>query len=106
MNWKEFLKPDWRRVLVFILYPPLLFLLQGLIISFTYSKIEQLNFATLIAKIIGVPIINFETLLSFSTIQQYQLNLIFSSMFFILDQVYRYFFACLIIWVYNKIKKR
>jgi len=93
MNWKVFLKPDWRKILITILILVIsvcLFLFQ-----FTSPLIFLLN-----APIVGVlyPVI------MTSTTGEFGLTVALFSI--IINIFYWYLLSCLIVWIYNKVKKR
>jgi hypothetical protein len=94
MNWKEFLKPDWRKIVLMLLIPSLgsiSFFLSWILGGFFKSRIL---FEILIALTfyLGYPF-------SIGSVFGYLVGLIFGSIFY-------YLISCLIVWIYNKIKKR
>jgi len=89
MKWKEFLKPDWRKIVLTVItmiiffpgYPP-------------YYKGGgfPLNYLSSGSCYAGSNIVS-------CAIKETPINLI-------LDIIIWYFLSCLIIWIYNKVKKK
>jgi len=93
MNFKQFLKPDWRKVVIFFVVSFLLTFFLGV-----ESPVTPLDIS--ITKI-GFPVLLLtikETLLG----KTYKWNFVN----LIINIVVWYLLSCLIIWVYDKIKKR
>jgi hypothetical protein len=84
MDWKEFLKPDWRKIIVFILS------LNFLLIPYTCHVAKGgCDDFYLIAGWLFI-------LISISFIPQIIIPLI----------IFDYFLSCFIIWIYDKYKKK
>ena len=90
MNWKQFLKPDWRKTLLFIL---ILFAIVFLLPVSTY------------AGPCALPPSNCPNQLSISDIVKIY-GLSEALMFLILGAVFSYIISCLIVWIYGKIRKK
>lgn len=87
MNWKEFLKPDWRKIIAFIILGIFLLLISN-----------QLGYCEL-----GIP-------LSFTscTYYEYPVGGIRDQFYvfpFILNLIFWYLLSYLIVWIYDKVKK-
>jgi len=103
MSWKEFLKPDWKKIVISIIT---LHFLVGFV-SFIY-----LSFASLITDVTFVegPL----WLLKFFLLGTgwllvgglFSLFPIFGLIFMIVIILVAYAFSCLLIWIYNKVKKK
>jgi len=89
MNWKEFFKPDWRKILIFLV----LFILSSL----ASIKIYLCNMMGIGPCPIGYgfpleflyPILDFKNLINL-----------------LIDIIFWYLLSCLIIWIYDKVKKK
>lgn len=94
--------------MTFILYPPLLTLLQGLALSFPYPRVEMYDIAMIVGFLMGVPLMGLERFFSLSVSSITGLWFYFGldAVLTIIDSFYRYFFACLIDFSYTKIKKK
>lgn len=101
MSWKEFLKPDWRKIILTI--PLFIWGIFGFFIVVSEMGFNILFVIGLIGMVISLPII----LIFFSTslIPIEVLNVL-SVLMVILDVLYAYLISCLIAWVYDKLKKR
>ncbi|OIO45418.1 MAG: hypothetical protein AUJ24_00690 [Parcubacteria group bacterium CG1_02_36_42] len=88
MNLKQFLKPDWRKIAIFII-------LSILFLSFRHS----ISFGELIFSVRGLPL-PIET--SDFSWRYGHPRLILC---LIIDLLFWYFISCLILYVYNKLKK-
>jgi len=97
MSWKDFLNPDWRKMVLF-------FLLSCFFISVFWG----LFYTSSIIRFFAYP---------FSHIYDIFVNSEFASQHFIIakllsttlltiDRFYYYLLSCLIIWIYNKRKKK
>ena len=115
MNWKKFLKPDWRKIAVFIILTILLF-------SIVYSIIraqQELEGARIGIDVFSECCINegrLEGCASEEIIQKYktcegfekyrQNQELFNNISILLPTaIISYIFSCLIVWIYNKKKK-
>jgi hypothetical protein len=105
MNVKQFLKPDWKRLLVFIFLP--------IVISFI-TEIFLFNFqlsqeAIKIISIIVHPFLNVTVLFLpsvFFTVEQVNAKTIIVAIASIFDSLYLYILSCFIVWIYNNIRKK
>lgn len=88
MNWKEFLKPDRRKIVIFVI----------LSLLFSFSFLPFSLFVVGVSTYIGFPL----TIYYFSI----RTGPIFSFENLILDIIVWYLLSCLIIWIYDKVKKR
>ena len=124
MDWKEFLKPDWKKIVIFII-----FAIISLVLSRFILKSQPISDVDVYVNIIFVAIFLPPTLiLSFiqgMIIMSYAKSLTpsefgelitsgtlspissaFNVLGWILNVVYWYLLSCLIVWIYDKIKKR
>jgi len=83
MNWKEFLKPEWRKIVLFII-------LSILISVYVYDWL--LN-NVVVCKALVCP-----------TVEQVAQENMIRFLPFIL--IISYFLSCFILWIYNKVKKK
>jgi hypothetical protein len=106
MNWKEFLKPTWQKVLVFILLFQILFFIQSL---FFIPEIKNQTAFSIIGMIIH-PFDIFTLFLptgQFITTLAYILPFNFIFLIIgILNSFYQYLFSCLIVWIYDRIREK
>jgi len=95
MEWKEFLKPDWRKILIFVV---LMGVLNYLIISTTVILDARI--------LVGIPF-GFWPIGSFMMWPDATTppTVEFSWINFIIDVIFWYLLSCLIIWTYYKVKK-
>lgn len=95
MGWKEFLKPDWKKLLLLFVF---------IFIKFFISN----NFGILLEYIIS-PFFSFlytRVLEPLVVFKWFYLNLFLYAFLYTLDGVYWYILSCLIVWVYNKFRKK
>ena len=92
MNIKQFLKPDWRKIVIFVI----LFIFGIGISILSNSCLGCYNVST------GLPLGFYEQI--FWPPEMEKTN--FLMLNFIIDIVILYFFSCLIIWIYEIIKKK
>ena len=96
MNWKEFLKPDWKKIVIFVI----LFILFSFLMNNPFYIEDK-----------GFPLVYLDfavygpSLLASGTLIDYR-GPIFSIMNLVVDFIFWYLLSCLIIWVYNKVKKK
>jgi len=106
MSWKEFLKPDWRKIVVLILLL-IIFTVPVRTMSQSYPKYVSIH---------GLPFEYLEvghdyTIESFFGItyigisSNYMLSY-FALAFFILDIILWYIISCFIFWIYGKIREK
>jgi len=103
MNWKQFLKPDWKKIVIFVV---LIFIgvyfgfLFNIAVSAAIPKDRayciDLQAETLNSNIFTYILIPFTTLLYGTICEKITLILI--------NLPYLYLISCLIIWIYYKIK--
>ena len=93
MNWKEFLKPDWRKAILFLV---IIFILSPVVYALCSIAFLKDNI-----------ICNFETAIFSPRGFIFHLNPIVIS---ILGIVYwalsRYLLSCVIVWLYDRFKKK
>jgi hypothetical protein len=81
MNIKQFLKPNWKKIVIFVT------------ISIIFSLIDYGISGELIIPIIGLPL-------------PFYINYNITYPFLIIDLIVWYFISCLIVWIYDKVKKK
>ena len=96
MNWKEFLKPDWIKIVIFVI-------LMGGLNYFIISTTEILDARILV----GLPL-GFWPKGSFYVQSGGPIppTVEFSSINFIIDIIFWYLISCVIVFVYRKTKKK
>lgn len=89
MNWKEFLKPGRKKIVIVFIFAffNLFFLFYSF---FEYSSTIIFNFLNIPALILKLPLYFIE----------------FGMLAWFLDIIYWYLLSCLIIWVYDMVKKK
>ncbi|MDI6826077.1 MAG: hypothetical protein QMD36_02685 [Candidatus Aenigmarchaeota archaeon] len=106
MNWKEFLKPDWRKILVFVIS-----IIMGIVVThpliypeYSYSfPFLPLPFETVEIRAVPcppgaherIPGVIPDCMESVIILQNILLNL-----------VSYYLISCLIVWIYDKVRKK
>lgn len=101
MNWKQFLKPDWKKIILSIIL-----LIIGLVTYFTPSlRIVSISisFPILIGNYIGGPQIVSLLNIAKETKSIFLLLLILIILLLVL-LIYWYLISCLIVWIYEKIR--
>jgi len=101
MNWKEFLKPNWKKLIIFILIPVTLNSLAQFFSLQSTFKPELYNIIILI----GNPLSGI--LLSLTEFYPFLFSvggIIVIAFFAFFDSFYIYFVSCLIVWLYDKFK--
>lgn len=97
MNWKQFLKPDWKKIVVFILF----FSLISYISPFLHDYIFPCVYVgpdSCMGEFYGLPLIFGVRLLAVFRLD----NIIF----LITDLIFWYLLSCLIVWIYDKFIKK
>ena len=99
MNLKEFLKPNWKKVLLTIIFAIFSF---WFLYNYTgiggprYEPNLLFTIVALIAAFLNLPLL----------IPNYNPLYETAIFYFILDLIYWYLLSCLIIWIYDKVKKK
>jgi phosphatidylserine synthase len=93
MNWKKFLKPDWRKIVIFVILFVIGFITFLISSSFGVRVIPDSATEVLIA--IFLPTIFITQFLGSSNI----------GFILILTMVYWYILSCLIVWIYDRFRK-
>jgi hypothetical protein len=99
MNWKQFLKPNWRKSVLFIIIAILgsFFILYGMNFSgrlgLSVFDLYSILFVILNLFLLIIPILS----------PFFNIFAIFIGL--ILNFFYWYFLACLIVWIYDKFRK-
>ena len=96
MNFKQFLKPDWRKIVISVV---LFIILSYLINNPFYTEDKGFPLVFLDFAVYG------PALLPSGTIVDYR-GPVFSLMNLIIDLIFWYILSCFIIWIYDKFKKR
>ena len=108
MNWKKFLKPDWRKIVVFVIIFTLICLgflnsyfcphiMGGPLIIEKNSRILYDSFCSS-TNFLGAFVTYLYNLNSFS-------NIINLSISIIVSLIILYIISCLIVWIYDKFRK-
>jgi hypothetical protein len=92
MTLKQFLKPDWRKIVIFVI----ILALVVIIIPLMNSGFGRYTV------IVGFPLIFYEE--TFWPSEMEKTN--FLVLNFIIDIIVLYIFSCLIIWIYDKSRKK
>jgi hypothetical protein len=93
VNWKKFLKPDWKKIVVFVV----IFGLVGFLVwpSFIWATDTPTS--------IGFPFTFYVPEFRWGPVYS---PARFSVSFLTLDIIFGYLISCLIIWIYDKRKKK
>jgi len=97
MTIKQFLKPDWRKIVVTVI-----FLIYSVIINIYFYSVDLTSTASimlLLAYFLNLPY----TILFSQELIPYQFEFI---CFIIIGFIYQYLLSCLIIWIYDKFRKK
>jgi len=103
MNWKQFLKPDWRKITIFVII-----ILPSIIVE---ACVNNLLSCQLISASFGYVLVLF-TLLVFPIFLLFKIIGIPYQAFLpwvlvlIINLLYEYILSCLIIWIYDKFRKK
>jgi hypothetical protein len=101
MNWKHFLKPDWRKIVLFIIFCVLaviLWVYGHFAPSGPYIKTGILLIQYYIEKVIFLLLIPGVYIITRFVVNFYVILLV--------NIVYLYLLSCLIIWFYDKFRKK
>ena len=93
MNFKQFLKPDWRKILIFVIFFALSYLRKSA------GTIPALGYLFLYH---GFPFYYFSIWLNFNVV--WKIKILWVGL--LIDVVFWYLFSCFIIWIYDKVKKK
>ena len=102
MTLKQFLKPDWRKIVLFVI----LFILS-LLISYPGFCVDGTNFGYC-EEIHGFPLSAYTTFGEQDVVPPEKLEYIrYENIFgFIFNLIFWYLLSCLIVWIYDKVKKK
>jgi hypothetical protein len=110
MNWKQFLKPDWRKIVIFFIILFLELQLLGIIFryppeppiqSFCCQDFKKTGIMPDYCKEINLTV---EGCLKYENIRKTEA--FYNLLILIFDIVIVYIISCFIVWVYDKVKKR
>ena len=97
MNWKEFLRPDWRKMVLIVIFNLIFFYFVG---WSPCAIISRPSYCRTLETIIFI----FQPTFIIGTKFGYgDLPLIFG---FIISLFYQYLLSCPIVWIYDKVKKK
>jgi hypothetical protein len=102
MNWKEFLKPDWEKIVITVIITAAWILFLRFIISNTVVLCEMCPDTCPEGNYVNYLIVPklCPCCVSLSEVyENYLWNLI-------IPFIFSYFISCLIIWIYNRMKKK
>jgi len=107
MSWKEILKPDWRKIVISII-------LTILGISYMFIPVMYYKISIFI-KIFYLPILllyglgwnhlNLSILLR-NILSSQLIHLIYLLISFVFSFIVWYLLSCIMVWIYNKVKKK
>jgi len=121
MNWKQFLKPDWRKIMVFVIFLILTSLtffcsftakISSLITDLSPWDLTCMSYTTLffgsklepsVLGLLGNVIGSLLIIINIVPFYLVAFNNLLGTFVWIL---YWYLFSCLIIWIYDKFRKR
>jgi uncharacterized membrane protein AbrB (regulator of aidB expression) len=103
MNLKEFLKPDWGKILITILITLMFSILVINVFGINYDNVKIPTLVDFIGFIIFIVILAWPLSLLPSTMNNQALYWPLGMFLLIL---YWYFISCLIIWIYKRVKKK
>lgn len=83
MTWKEFLRPDTRKISIFVILISLILIKPSIVLFLYYGKL-------LTPSEYGSRLSNFS----------------FTTVLLVLDLIYSYFVALFIVWIHNKLGKK
>ena len=102
MNWKQFLKPEWKKIIIFVI---LLF-----VAPFPFIRGESMMCIQMVGAdcplsittdfTFGVPIIFHQNQFSSATLT----NVL--PLFFPIHLIYAYILSCVIVWIYDRVRKK
>jgi hypothetical protein len=104
MTIKQFLKPDWRKIVIFLI------LLLGL--TYLINYISKLYYDIYISPYVGVALYNIIPILGYPSFYfeecHFESGCVyqFDSLNLLLNFVVWYLLSCLIVWIYDKFRKR
>jgi len=109
MNFKKFLKPDWRKIVVFIIVLFLwLILFTSTIVVFPESfpklSVRPMHIST--GVIVGYPVFLVKLKYVFINNIFYPFYYIWNFSNLLINITVWYLLSCLIIWIYDKVKKK
>lgn len=104
MNFKKFLRPDWKRLLVFIFLPVIVGLItEVLLFNFQIGQ-GAINIISIAIHPFSNTIVLFLPSVFF-TVEQVNQKAIIGTVASIFDSFYIYILSCFIVWIYNNIRK-
>ena len=97
MNLKQFLKPDWRKVVIFVI--PIILTIIAVLFKVKGSEWDVLLYFPILfcAIIPGCITSNGEV---------FEVNNVLYLLSFVITYIIWYLLSCLIIWIFDKIKKK
>jgi len=116
MNWKQFLKPDWRKILItIIIFSTIFYFITSLLMAkppcmtsrCTGTNIDRSELPQYVCGICDVNVKQNDHLIGIiiylisPSLLTYNLG---NFDFFIIELIYYYLLSCLIVWIYDKIK--
>ena len=96
MNWKGFLKPDWKKIIIFII----------LLIIFLPFKYVVSAALPIIWAGRGLPLPIYIDILVGEGMVWTTINYPLLGVLLIIDLIFWYFLSCFIVWIYDKVKKK
>lgn len=108
-NVKEFLKPNRRKVVVFVILLFIITYVINILTEFVFKLIVEPYLGkpySYIDSIFGLPTFYFQECVLDRYSAGYVCNYRFDSIVFIANLIIWYLISCLLIWIYDKVKKK
>jgi len=103
MNWKEFLKPEWKKFLIFGIIIFMILIFIGIPVSME-TQCMAIGYPTGCPVYISVVPLN--QFLECKKLEELKCGQFIAYEYFILELVIIYLLSCLIVWVNDKMKKK
>jgi len=92
MSWKEFLKPDWRKIVITIG-----FFIVSSFTGYLYVKLSYSSWLMNLGKVLYFP--------SFFILEILNLRNTPNGVLYFFNFIFWYLLSCFIVWIYNKVRK-
>lgn len=100
MNWEEFSKPTWKKIIIFVIFVAVSFLLYIYSSGMAGSEPNQLGqLLGYIFMALNWPLVLYSRIFNIS-----RTDILYFGVF--IDGLWFYIFSCTIAWICNKVKKR
>jgi len=105
MRVKQFLKPDWKKISAFVIF--LILYLIGVFYVFVFMeyvpKPSWLLVFDVFMMILALPMYIFQILFP---VMEFEIGILIIIVAYSLLIIYWYLLSCLIVWIYDKVKKK